>query len=45
MSQSSGDKTSRIHGGVNATSSRFDEPRQSNAAHREGPSPGILNIG
>jgi hypothetical protein len=45
MSQSTGDKTSRIHGRVNASSSRFAQPRQSNADHREGLSPGILNIG
>jgi hypothetical protein len=45
MSQSTGDKAGRIHDRVNASSSRFAQPRQSNADHREGLSPDILNIG
>jgi hypothetical protein len=44
MSQSTGDKAGRVHGRVNASSSRFARPQQSNAGHGEVLSPGILNI-
>jgi hypothetical protein len=45
MSQSTGDKAGRVHGRVNASSSRFVRPQQSNARHGEGLSPDILNVG
>jgi hypothetical protein len=43
MSQLTGDKAGRLHCEVNASSSRFERPQQSDGRHRGRLSPDILN--